>query len=82
MKNILVFYDILISNRGIGKYEHYYNTGNLLIGILMGLKYTAINGIFIIYLLDLLIELSLNKGMKKTLDTLLPLLEELKELKK
>ena len=50
MKNILVFYDIFISNRGIGKYEHYYNTGNLLIGILMGLKYTALNGIFILYL--------------------------------
>ena len=50
MKNILVFYDIFISNRGIGKYEYYYNAGNLLIGILMGLKYTALNGIFILYL--------------------------------
>lgn len=39
-------------------------------------------GIFIIYLLDLLTELAFNRGMKKTLDTLLPLLEELKELKK
>lgn len=39
-------------------------------------------GIFIIYLLDLLTELALNRGMKRTLDTLLPLLEELKELKK
>ena len=49
-KNMLVYYDNLIVNIGINKYDNYFNIGNLLIGILIGLKYTAINGIFIIYL--------------------------------
>jgi hypothetical protein len=39
-------------------------------------------GIFIIFLLDLLIELALHKGMKQTVNILAPLLEELKTLRK
>jgi hypothetical protein len=39
-------------------------------------------GIFVIFLLDLLTELALHKGMKQTVQILLPLLEELKELKR
>ena len=38
-------------------------------------------GIFIIFLLDLLTELALHKGMKQTVEVLIPLLEELKTLK-
>lgn len=38
-------------------------------------------GIFIIFLLDLLTELALHKGMKQTVEILIPLLEELKNLK-
>lgn len=38
-------------------------------------------GIFIIFLLDLLTELALHKGMKQTVEVLIPLLEELKDLK-
>jgi len=39
-------------------------------------------GILLIYLLDLLTELALHKGMKNTLDTLMPLIEQINELKK
>ena len=49
-KNKLVYYDIFIRVRGVGQYEHYYNTANILVGILLGLKYTSINGTFILYL--------------------------------
>jgi len=38
-------------------------------------------GVFIIFLLDLLTELALHKGMKQTVEVLIPLLEELKSLK-
>ena len=38
-------------------------------------------GVFIIFLLDLLTELALHKGMKQTVEILIPLLEELKSLK-
>lgn len=38
-------------------------------------------GVFIIFLLDLLTELALHKGMKQTVEVLIPLLEELKALK-
>ena len=61
--------------QNINKTNNFYKT-------LINIAIFILIGIFIIYLLDLLTELSLNRGMKKTLDTLLPLLEELKELKK
>lgn len=38
-------------------------------------------GIFLIFLIDLLTELALHKGMKQTVDILTPLLEELKTLR-
>ena len=69
------------NNKIYEKYENV-NKGNIFYKSLINIAIFILIGIFIIYLLDLLIELSLNKGMKKTLDTLLPLLEELKELKK
>ena len=38
-------------------------------------------GIFIIFVLDQITELAVHIGMKKTLDTLLPILEDLKNIK-
>lgn len=75
--------DMIINNptRIIENYENINKTNNFY-KILINIAIFILIGIFIIYLLDLLIELALNRGMKKTLDTLLPLLEELKELKK
>lgn len=74
--------DMIINNptRIIENYENINKTNNFY-KILINIAIFILIGIFIIYLLDLLIELALNRGMKKTLDTLLPLLEELKELK-
>ena len=75
--------DMIINNptRIIENYENINKTNNLY-KTFINIAIFILIGIFIIYLLDLLTELSLNRGMKKTLDTLLPLLEELKELKK
>tara|TARA_B000000475_G_scaffold15225_2_gene12962 strand:+ start:31913 stop:32881 length:969 start_codon:yes stop_codon:yes gene_type:complete len=75
--------DMIINNptRIIENYENINKTNNLY-KTLINIAIFILIGIFIIYLLDLLTELALNRGMKKTLDTLLPLLEELKELKK
>ena len=81
--------DVIISNpyeKNVETYQNYYNyqnqQNNNFYKTLINIAIFILIGIFIIYLLDLLCELSLNKGMKKTLDTVLPLLEELKELKK
>lgn len=81
--------DVIISNpyeKNVETYQNYYNyenqQNNNFHKTLINIAIFILIGIFIIYLLDLLCELSLNKGMKKTLDTVLPLLEELKELKK
>jgi len=81
--------DVIINNpyeKNIETYQNYYNyqnqQNNNFYKTLINIAIFILIGIFIIYLLDLLCELSLNKGMKKTLDTVLPLLEELKELKK
>jgi hypothetical protein len=38
-------------------------------------------GVFLIFLIDLLTELALHKGMKQTVEILAPLLEELKTLR-
>jgi len=75
--------DMIINNptRIIENYENINKTNNFY-KTLINIAIFILIGIFIIYLLDLLTELALNRGMKKTLDTLLPLLEELKELKK
>ena len=66
---------IIENFENVNKKNNFYKT-------LINIAIFILIGIFIIYLLDLLSELALNRGMKRTLDTLLPLLEELKELKK
>ena len=67
--------------KNIENYDNFNKTNNFY-KTLINIAIFILIGIFIIYLLDLLTELALNRGMKRTLDTLLPLLEELKELKK
>lgn len=75
--------DMIINNptKIIENFENVNKTNNFY-KTLINIAIFILIGIFIIYLLDLLTELALNRGMKRTLDTLLPLLEELKELKK
>lgn len=75
--------DMIINSltKNIENYDNFNKTNNFY-KTLINIAIFILIGIFIIYLLDLLTELALNRGMKRTLDTLLPLLEELKELKK
>lgn len=77
-------YDDMIINNSTKIIENFENVNktNNFYKTLINIAIFILIGIFIIYLLDLLTELALNRGMKRTLDTLLPLLEELKELKK
>ena len=77
-------YDNMIINNPTKIIENFENVNktNNFYKTLINIAIFILIGIFIIYLLDLLSELALNRGMKRTLDTLLPLLEELKELKK